>query len=143
MGLDTTHGCFRGSYSGFQRLRKSIARACGGAYGPFDEEYDATFLAAIRKEGNIPDHSKWYYETKVVPVEYREGMDIFLCHSDCDGKIVPEDAVKIAVFLRWVAPLVEATDTQYPGTKSIGGAVLQFAEGCEWAASLNEPVLFQ
>lgn len=134
MGLDTTHDCFHGAYSAFNRFRQYIAKGCGGSFPPHDPEFRDD-------DENKPLPGHWYYEPKIVPEEHREGMTLFLGHSDCDGIFTPQEAIKVAKFLRWVAPRVQAVEwghIQGP----VDARILKFAEGCELAASRNENVEF-
>lgn len=82
MGLDTTHDCFHGAYSAFNRFRQYIAKGCGGSFPPHDPEFRDD-------DGNKPLPGHWYYEPKIVPEEHREGMTLFLGHSDYDGIFTP------------------------------------------------------
>ena len=76
MGLDCSHGAFRGAYSAFNRLRQAVAKAAGGSYPPHEK-------------GSGLDDRRWY-----VGDEYNKesfpGLWEFLGHSDCDGEIDPE-----------------------------------------------------
>lgn len=140
MGLDTTHDCFHGAYSAFNRLRKAVARACGGSFPPHLPDYDAAFLA----REPCPDRDMWYFEDEVVPPEHLDGMRAFLGHSDCDGILTPTDAALVEAFLRWASPLVE---TGGGGHIARGGGARamaeQFAAGCEVAVAAGEPVEFR
>lgn len=131
MGLDTSHGCFHGPYSKFNRLRQYVAKACGGSFPPHDPDFT--------DEGVPPLPGSWYYETTIVPAQLIPGMTLFLGHSDCSGELNPEDAKAVAQFLRWVVTRVP----EQSGMDLVQGMVETFAAGCEEAASRNETVYFE
>ena len=137
MGLDCSHDAWHGAYSAFKRFRRMIAMACGGSWPPHDPEF------------RMPDGSKvgdgwWFTDDDVVPADHHEGCDIFMGHSDCEGEISPGDCLKVAGFLRWVAPRLQAAGTGHLSPLSMGprDRAVRFAEGCEAAAAAGEPLVF-
>lgn len=136
MGLIVSHGCFTGSYSAFNRFRKSVAGACGGSFPPHAP-------GLIDDDGNPFDETCWYYEPDVVPPKYRDGMFVFLNHPDNKGELDPDTALKVAMFLSWAAPRMmgEASGhLAYYG--SMAGVARQFMIGCRMAARQGESVEF-
>lgn len=138
MGLDTSHDCFHGSYSAFNRLRKAVARACGGSFPPHMSDYDAAFLASAK---DVNDRW-WYYDDDTVPINLHVGARLFLSHSDCDGTLTPDESREVAAFLRWVAPRVEIEGEGHLSSLGTRGAVERFAAGCEAASEAGETVKF-
>ncbi len=99
MGLDTTHGCWSGSYGGFSRWRTEVARAAG---------------YTVKHNG---DRDRMDYELpwdKVKPENYSgewsepppDDLWYLLAHSDCDGVIHPDHGVLLAKRLEELVPLL-------------------------------------
>lgn len=80
MGLDVSHGAYRGSYTSFHNLRLAVCAAAGVTWSD-----DGTY-----------------------PNTVAEGLRIFLAHSDCYGEISAQDCEKVAASLREVLPNVAA-----------------------------------
>ena len=76
MGLDTTHGCWHGPYSSFNRWRSAIARAA---------EYPPLHSMVGYRDGGIP----W-------DPYLSDPLTRLLHHSDCDGRIIAADCGPIA-----------------------------------------------
>ena len=112
MGLDTTHGCWHGSYGNFHLWRCEIASLIG-----INLEKMKGF------DGNVPWES-----LKPDPLHK------LLHHSDCDGEIETKDCAAIADRLESLLPQI--TDEYYLGKTE------QFIEGLRLAASANEDVVF-
>ena len=140
MGLDCSHDAFYGAYGAFNRLRKMVAAGCGGSFPPHDPEFRLD-------EGAEPEAGHWYFDDDVVPAEHVEGCMLFLAHSDCDGILTPDECVKVAAFLRWVAePAYRAGGGKWATgllTRwGVQGTIERFAEGCEAAAAAGENLVF-
>lgn len=125
MGLDTTHGCWSGSYSAFNRWRTELARAVGielkSMYG-FARALD--FCSACKQQ--LPTGISW---DALKP----DAIHILLNHSDCDGSIRWQDCEAIAARLEEVAPRL-ANEWQEDTAR--------FVAGLREAASLREDVEF-
>jgi len=85
MGLDTTHGCWHGSYGTFNRWRCAVALAAGWELDPTHDTY------AI-PEGRLPDQAPadGYANSVFLGVWYTDPvdvLDVLLLHSDCEGVI--------------------------------------------------------
>lgn len=135
MGLDCSHGAFSGAYSAFNRFRQSVAEACGGSYPPHSQKFAA----------RVPRCSPldWYWTESEVPPEHRGAARLFFDHSDCDGSIAPNDAARVAAFLRWAAPrMAGVCDGHLSDFKRIGDVAIRFADGCEEAFAAGEPLVF-
>jgi len=115
MGLDTTHGCWDGSYSAFSRFRQALATAAGlGDLGEYDGhggpcEFDAS-----------------------------DPLTTLLSHSDCDGEIATADCIPLAERLEALAQVIQND----PDDRDWRDLTLQFATGLRSAAAAGEPVEF-
>lgn len=112
MGLDTTHDCWHGSYSAFNRFRRELAKSIG-----------INLDAMYGYGGDTP-----------FPNKEDEPLVILLDHSDCDGEIVPVDCLPLANRLEEIA-------SRLPDY-GLRAAALQFASGLRRAYANNEPVEF-
>jgi len=90
MGLDTSHGCWHGAYSGFHRWRMKLCEVAG--YGNL-EEYEG--FGGI---GSTPPGDKEWPNLDSDP------LLILLVHSDCDGEILWEECKPIADRLTELLP---------------------------------------
>ena len=127
MGLDTSHNCWHGPYSAFNRFRHAIAEAAGI---PLDsmEGYEPMFPTPEEKN------------KEAIPWDQYENdpICILLNHSDCEGEIESKDCLALAVRLEEIAP------------KLIQGGLfdnyqlmaLRFAKGLRDAAEAGEDVDF-
>jgi hypothetical protein len=101
VGLNTSHGCWDGTYGGFQRWRRELARAAGYPVNeqpgigepyyelPWDQFEDKNFLG----------------EWDSIPGD--DPLMFLLVHSDCEGAIRPEHGVHLAGRLEQLLPLVD------------------------------------
>lgn len=121
MGLDTTHDCWHGAYSSFNRWREKICQAAG--YGDINER--------IGFGGKTP----W-------PDNYP--LVILLGHSDCDGKIHHKDCDAIANCLEELLPSLRRIDSEEtaPQGYSYTECTQSFVDGLRLAASKKENVEF-
>ena len=127
MGLDTSHNCWHGPYSAFNRFRHAIAEAAGI---PLDsmEGYEPMFPTPEEKN------------KEAIPWDQYENdpICILLNHSDCEGEIESKDCLALAVRLEEIAP------------KLIQGGLfdnyqlmaLRFAKGLRDAAEAGEDIDF-
>ena len=137
MGLDVSHDCFNGAYSAFNRFRQSVARAAGGSFPPHEP-------GAAEEDGTPFDPGQWYYQKSEVPEEFREGMTLFLDHSDCDGTLSPAEAAAVAAFLEWVAPrMTEDATGHLERFEFMCDVAWHFADGCRLASATGETVKFR
>lgn len=121
MGLDTSHDCWHGPYSAFNRFRKKIAEVAG--YGNLDD-YEGFGGAKQFPEG--------------------DPLVVLLNHSDCEGSIEAKDCAPLADRMEQLLPaLIAADGPLYPGSQgSYTWAAERFIKGLRLAASENEPVEF-
>lgn len=119
MGLDTTHDCWHGPYSSFNRFREEISKAAG--YGELSQYLGFDGL------------KDW---PKSDPIE------ILLHHSDCDGEIQWQDCGPIADSLEMLLPSLSANDSPVPSCTTRGKAK-QFVKGLRTAFKAKENVEFR
>lgn len=131
MGLDVSHGAFRGAYSAFNRLRQVVAAATGGSFPPHDDK--------------MLDPLCWYVG-EGYSLEMHPGLCEFLAHSDCDGEISPEMCRHVAVELEALLPQIRLLDKTPRGhIQAQGGyvaVVKKFIAGCRQAADRGESLVF-
>lgn len=118
MGLDTSHGCWHGSYTYFAAWRCEIARAAG-------------LPPLHRMEGftESPEAISW----DTIPAT--EPLRVLLMHSDCTGEIAAADCTPLARRLEEILPQV-VSGAMYRRTE-------QFIRGLLAAAKAGEPVVFR
>jgi hypothetical protein len=121
MGLDTSHGCWQGSYGAFSRWRCEIAKAAGlpplgfmeGFY-PWTNITPDEASAAVKQLGFDPEH-RWavdliaaFYDGGNMPIKWEclkpSPLHTLLHHSDCDGEIPAELCNGIADALEELLP---------------------------------------
>lgn len=130
MGLDTTHGCWHGSYNGFQHWRREVARAAGY---PVNEAPDVLAGESYYglPEGQFDDANylgEWADPSRGDPLLF------LLVHSDCDGVIHPGQASALAGRLEQMLPLLTGRTRE---------ATERFAAGLREAAAAGEDVEFR
>lgn len=117
MGLDTSHGCWRGAYSRFGVWRDAVARAAG-----IDHWHDMS---------PDPTNDELFGRWKQTP---DDPLMVLWAHSDCDGVIQSAQCVPLAEALLKLVP-----DMRDPEQRE---NTLRFAAGLLLAASRNEDVEF-
>lgn len=134
MGLDTSHDCWHGPYSSFNRWRNEVAVAAGYAISDFwyvGVNYDSLLATS-------PDFLG----------EWPEGYDIgdpllyLLAHSDCDGVIHPREGRLLADRLDALLPVLADSEVPGPRGTSVFAATEQFIAGLRDAAAAGEDVDF-
>jgi hypothetical protein len=160
MGLDTSHGCWHGSYGGFAAWRNDIARVIG-----WEVEGDARGNYVI-PEGRIPDQAppadeivttdgetyvvKWSesYPNGVYLGQWdkdpEDVLDVLMLHSDCEGIIPHRFCKPLAERLHEIAVLQE----QHPSEDERYGnwhydATIRFLTGLLNADRRGEDVDFR
>jgi hypothetical protein len=130
MGLDTTHDCWHGAYSAFNRFRHGIARAIGLDLASMWGFTDGTGRTGIAWDLLRPD-----------PIH------ALLNHSDCEGEIAVADLLPLAARLDELIPALEAIDRLDPGvghlSDGLAAAAKRFAAGLRRAADEGVPVEFR
>jgi hypothetical protein len=122
MGLNTSHGCFDGSYSSFGRFRDLLAEQIG---------------INLRK-----DYIGYGNENATLNLQdiQHDLMPLF-DHSDCDGELSVAESQRIAdgldQILANLRPLESPMEEQFFITK-----IKKFRDGCRLAVSKNQIVEF-
>jgi len=130
MGLDCSHDAFSGAYSSFSRFRKVIVTLMDGSFPPHEDK--------------SLDPNSWYWSNQYSQ-ETHPGLFVFLCHSDCDGEISPEDCKKIADEMEALLPKIDEMGEGEGHIKRDGGygeVARRFIKGCRKAHKANEPLEF-
>ena len=116
MGLDTTHGCFNGSYNGFDVWRKEICRLAG-----------IEFDCKPRNRSTAELNGDWAETPDDI-------LYVLIDHSDCDGHIPAQHCALLAD--RLVGLLPHAYTLRDKKNTS------QFVKGLRAAAAKGEEVHF-
>jgi len=143
MGLDTTHDCWHGAYSAFNRWRNTLAEVAGYTFHKDPEGFGSSpYIDWGNIEATIGRDlfGKW----KNIPVRPDGTPDpliILLAHSDCEGELQVEFLDAIADRLEELLPQL----IDVPGGGHIPNYVdktQKFITGLRLASSENEPVEF-
>jgi len=118
MGLDTSHNCFHGPYSTFNRFRRSLAQQIG------IELYD---YYGYNENG-----------TKNLDDIEHDLMPLFN-HSDCDGVLTVEECKRIVNGFNQV---LENFDDIIEADFDFKDRIIKFRDGCLEAIEKNEVVEF-
>jgi hypothetical protein len=132
MGLDTTHGCWHGAYSGFNRWRESLAKVAGYTVQTITWD-DGTKLPAVLVDyGHLNIHAEGEWDKTP-----DDPLLILIVHSDCDGVIHPKQAKPLADRLEELLPLLP-TGEFFDWKKD----TKEFIDGLRLAINKNEDVEF-
>lgn len=142
MGLDVSHGCWRGAYSAFNRWRNELAVASGRG------------LMSIPSAPGIPVKAPRYDWDSLTETEGQKALwgswdelpddplDIIFCHYDCEGIIQAAHCEPLADRLEGLLPDLEGKDG--------GGHIGDYAEktrmfiaGLREAGVAGEDVVFE
>lgn len=115
MGLDTSHDCWHGPCSSFNRFRRAICKAAG--------------------MGDL-DTYKGYGGDREWPEN--QPLVTLLDHSDCDGEIVAKDCAPLADAMQELLPALDDSDPFLSDAKQ----TKQFIKGLRKAAKAKEDVEF-
>lgn len=119
MGLDTSHDCWHGAYSLFNRWRTKICEVSG--------------------YGDLKDYHGFGGD-KAWPED--DPLTILLYHSDCDGNIKHEDCEAIATRLESLLPALEVAGDGGGHIGDYTEKTKQFIAGLRLAAKEKEDVDF-
>lgn len=147
MGLDTTHGCWRGPYSAFSRWRQAVAVAAGWRLIEVEGAYGSMVTVPREINWEALDDRNYLGEWDRLP---EDPLVVLIAHSDCDGIIPVEALVPLAERLEAIIPATPepASDPEYRDPEPRGlydgvrNATIRFAEGLRRAAAEGEPVVF-
>lgn len=143
MGLDCSHGAFRGAYSRFNRFKQYVAFAVRGSYPPHiirthdgkpvPNPNGSLILTNMELDLNSIYTPDFYGKDKY------PGLHEFLGHSDCDGEISPEMCGHIYKEFKEVKKeLMKIYDKDHESILMIK----KFMKGCKKAHKNNEPLTF-
>lgn len=118
MGLDTSHNCWHGPYSSFNRFRYSLGHQIG---------IDLDDYAGYGKTG-VKDLTKIEHEL----------MPLFN-HSDCDGILTVEESKQIVIGLNKV---LENFNDKIEADYNFKENIIEFRDGCLDAIERNEEIDF-
>ena len=136
MGLDTTHDCWHGAYSAFNRWRNKLAEVAGYSIAKVKDEYGITWDEIQVDWGHLQD--RLYGDWDETP---KDPLLVLIAHSDCEGKIKPKQAKALATRLRELLPLLPDGD----GGGHIGDwkeKTQKFIDGLELATKNRQIVRF-
>ena len=136
MGLDTTHGCWHGAYSAFNRFRRAVAASLGADW---DVCHGRKYAGETGEINRWPEH---WTTTRVrdalldhYSIDENDPILVLLAHSDCDGTIGPFEAGLLADRLEELEDKIEWEAYH-------GSTVKGFIEGLRQARTDWVPVLF-
>lgn len=118
MGLDTTHNCFHGAYSSFNRFRYSLAAQIGVDL----DEYNGYSKSGTKNLEDI-DH----------------GIMPLLNHSDCEGRLKVSESRKIVEGLN---AILGNFNNEIKSDYDFKDRIIQFRDGCIEAISKREMIKF-
>lgn len=154
MGLDTTHDCWHGAYSAFNRWRAELARVSGvpldlmeGFYDPSPDSYDMNLSKIAKFLGSTPLDfcgSALLRYAAFLPIRWDilkpDVLYVLLDHSDCDGDIPADQCEPLANRLEELLPLLHGDGGGHVG--DYRQTTERFIKGLRLAASLGEAVEF-
>jgi len=124
VGLDTTYGCFSGSYASFMRFRTKLCEVAG--YGQLNRRVGyGGFENGAEFSGHIP----W--------PDNNDALIVLLDHSDCDGEISHKDCKPLADRLVDLLPAMANAGDYYAVTTK------QFIAGLRKAHSKRGKITFR
>lgn len=139
MGLDISHDCWSGAYSGFSRLRDKLASVAG---------YE--FIEDVARGGRAMialDYGAWpeanYYDPPMIPYRTDGTQDpllLLLLHADTEGRIRAEHVKALADRLTELLPDIDGDGHGHVG--DYREATQQFINGLRLAELRNEDVIF-
>lgn len=102
MGLDTTHGCWHGSYPGFTQWRNALAHAAG--YDLLAEHADLRVIVVPDLPEEIWDGNHHLGDWDETP---EDPLLVLLAHADNEGRIEAHHAGPLADRLEELIPALE------------------------------------
>ncbi len=138
MGLDTSHDCWHGPYSAFNRWRDKLAEVAGYTGHSSANPINPTTIDI--DWGNVEEKigrdlfGKWD-KIPVRPDGTPDALIILIAHSDCDGELQWEFCDALADRLEELIPALDGDD--YMVNKTV-----QFVIGLREAHENEENVIF-
>lgn len=118
MGLDTTHGCWSGPYSSFNRFRYSLGQQIGI---------------------NLDDYLGYGGGGTKDLEDIKHNIMPLLNHSDCEGRLTVKEARKIAKGLQ---EILDNFNEDIPADHYFKNKIETFRDGCLFAVSKKEMIHF-
>lgn len=162
MGLDTTHGCWRGSYIAFMHWREKIALLAGlpplGLMAGFwlgvsreSSRLGLTLLVAsdaldrLSGSSSVSAGLRLAFDRPAISWDALAPRPLLwlLRHSDCDGEIPADQCAAIADDLETLLPKLDQLEPAGGHIGIWGEKTRAFIAGLRLAASRGEPVEFQ
>lgn len=149
MGLDTSHDCWHGAYSGFAMFREAVGRAAGLPYRIAEKQYgdgtryvldiDWNTVTSEQIEGDWETPPTWQRPDDIYGSPIHDPVLYLLIHSDCDGYLRLEYLPALKARLEELEPAFEraTADSEY-----LRGSLRQFINGLEAAIDAYEDVEF-
>lgn len=140
MGLDVSHDCWSGAYSGFNRWRRKLAEVAG--YQHIKTETTSRGEELAVDWGHI-EYDWMFGEWPFIPCRIDGTPDpllLLLLHSDCEGLLKAEHVGPIADRLTELLPLIEGDGHGHVG--DYRETTRQFINGLRLAEHHNEDVVF-
>jgi hypothetical protein len=131
VGLDTSHDCWHGTYGGFQRWRREVARAAGY---PVNDQRQGISDPYYELPWEMFEEKNYQGEWDSVPGD--DPLLFLLVHSDCDGVIRPEHGAHLAGRLEQLLPALD------DGVYRVREDTERFIGGLRKAAAAGEDVDF-
>lgn len=142
MGLDTSHGCWHGSYGAFSRWRDAVAAAAGYLFEKNEHGQDIVALdwGSIQREIGDDLLGRWSFMPRRVDGS-PDPLIVLLAHQDCGGEIQEDMCAPLADRLEELLPLLP---NEGGGHLSAGipRVTQQFIAGLRRASSAGEAVEF-
>lgn len=150
MGLDTSHDCWHGAYSGFALFRETVGRAAGlpyrlaekqfgdGVRHTLDIDWERVTSAQIAGEWNGVKPT-WQKPDDIYAHPVHDPVLYLLIHSDCDGFLQREYLPELKSRLEELEPEFDrlTADDDY-----LRGDLREFINGLERAIEDDEDVVF-
>lgn len=139
MGLDVSHDCWSGTYSGFSGFRDKLAEVAG--YEFIEDAARGGWKVVALDYGHWPEAS--YYDPPIIPFRVDGTPDpllLLLLHSDCEGRIRTEHVGALADRLTDLLPGIEGDGHGHVG--DYREATQRFINGLRMAELRHEDVMF-
>jgi hypothetical protein len=133
VGLDASHECWHGPYTGFQRWRQELARAAGYKVN----ERPNVLRGESHYELPWDRFEEKNYQGEWDSIPGDDPLMFLLVHSDCDGVIRPQHGVHLADRMEQLLPLLD--ESARPSVREETG---RFIDGLRKAAAAGEDVEF-
>lgn len=137
MGLDTSHNCWHGAYSAFNRWRHGVAEAAG--YAVWQVKYESGQLSdTVMIDWGHVTEANLYGDWETTPTD---PLIVLIAHSDCEGAIRPAQAGPLAERLAELLPALPDGDGG-GHVRNWRETTQQFIDGLRAAATAGQDVEF-